>query len=181
MKYWYSRNAKLCLRADYSYYQSSSAYYPRITNGENFKNTSGNSFPYLFPYLSSYDSGGSYAQKNAMANGFSYVKVPASSSTFTVKYALDDDYDDAKYNITNEVTGLTYGFSATYPGSTVITVTNSTAESKTINAILYFADVNMSTQNNNYGSRYTMLVAGILFEEDVTIAPGGTYTVTLTV
>ena len=183
MKYWYSRNAKLFFRAEHSTYGSSSTYYGYIHNGEAFKTIDGDSLTYFYPSGVSSDISSTTALQRAKASILTDLQaIRWLSDSYHDTYCCDDnDYDDNKYAINNTVTGLTINVSAAYPGSNVITITNSTDTPKTMNALLYTHKGYASNSASNYGISKTLLVGGVLFEEEITIAPGGTYTVTLTV
>ena len=183
MKYWYSRNAKLFFRSEIKSYGSSSSYYGYIHNGETFKTITGDTYSYFYPNGSTYQA--SSTQANFAAGLYSFYDLQAmhmnDGNIFSMHCCNDNDYDDNKYTISNEVTGLTINISKTFPGSTVISLINSTDTPKTLNALLSTHKGNASGSASNYGSPATLLVGGVLFEEEITIAPGGTYTVTLTV
>ena len=182
MKYWYSRNAKLFFRAEKLAYGSSSSYFGYIHNGEAFKTIDGSSLEYFYPSGVSSENSTTIAVYRAGASVLSDLQaIRWIDSTHELICCDDNDYDDNKYAINNQVTGLTINISATYPGSTVITVTNSTDTSKTLNALLSTHKGYASNSASNYGSAKTLLIGGVLFEEEITITPGGTYTVTLTV
>lgn len=179
MKYWYSRNTKLLFRTNSGNYGSSSSYYGYLYNGEEFKDIQGNTYTYYYGGGSSWST-----SSEAVARIFSsaFEKITANGLLQSLlKCCKDTTFDDSKYAIDNEVTGLTISVASSYPGSKIITVSNSTDQDKTINALIKVDTPYMSNQSVNRGSTQTLIFGGILFEEDITIPAGGAYTITVTV
>ena len=179
MKYWYSRNAKLLFRTNSGSYGTASSHYGYLYNGEEFKDIQGNTYTYYYGGGSSWNTSG-----EAVARTFSgaFEKITANGLLQSLmKCCKDTTFDDSKYAIDNEVTGLTISVASSYPGSKIITVSNSTDQDKTLNALLTFSTPYMSNSSSDRGSTHSTIYGGILFEEDITIPAGGTYTVTVTV
>ena len=173
------------MRAEYGTYAASNYYYGYVHNGEKFKSTAGVEHSYLYPY-SSTESNSSTALYHAASFVCEFLRVPSPTNpntvgNFTFICCHDDDYNDSKYTTTNVVSGISLSWSASYPGSTILTLTNTTTTSKTLNAILMRKYCRASDSASNYGDAFYILTGGILLEEDVTIPPGGTYAITLTV
>lgn len=173
------------MRAEYIGNGASSYYRGYVHNGEKFKFVGGQEYSYLIPYVST-DSSQSQALYHAAYYVRNFLCVPNPSepntvSEFTFTCCRDDDYNDSKYAITNAVSGISLSWSASYPGSTILTLTNTSTENKTLNAILMTKSCNFSDTLGSYGSPAPILTGGILLEEDITIPPGGSYSITFTV
>lgn len=194
MRFWYSANAKKFFRCNLTNYTSGSSYYGAITDGNDFKATDGSTGK----YVQTYDSTSGYGEGTKIAgyNAILFVKpfgVAHSNSTTATRYYLcldNDTFDDAKYNASGSLDTATYTLSinSSYPGSTVITITNSGASSIVFNAIELItastantAGFYLANDNTNRGTIKPFLMNALILDEAVTVPAGGTYSITFTV
>lgn len=178
MGFWYSKNAKLCMRSEQGYYYySSNKYYGYVHNGENFKATDGTTGTYL--YSSSYDSSSSMAILRASNLCYLFLAIPSSASNIHV--CLDNNaWDDTRYSYSGEVSGITKSIASSFPGSTVVTLTNSTDASLTFNSLVWADYGYLSNASNSQGTASMMLRYAYIFDSPITLEAGQTITVSLT-
>lgn len=178
MGFWYSKNAKLCMRSEQgTYYYSSNKYYGYVHNGENFKATDGTTGTYL--YSSNYDSSSSIAALRASYTCCGFLMIPLGVSNMHV--CLDNNaWDDTRYSYSGEVSGINKSMATSFPGSTVVTLTNTTNASLTFNSLVWTEYHNLSDYNNSIGTSKAMLHYAYIFDSSITLEAGQTITVSFT-
>lgn len=196
MRYWYSANGKKFFRGNIGTYYASNYYYGCMTDGTDFKATDGTTGKYVQEYQG---ASGSTEGVNRMSNlalrlgvqpfGFS----PTGWASTNTRYFLcldNDTFDDTKYAPNGQLGVSTYSMArnASFPGYTVLTITNSSAESITFNAIEIITGSSadtyclyLSTDNTSRGAVKPILIGALILDEAVTIPAGGTYSISFSV
>lgn len=178
MGFWYSRNVKLLFRCEIGFWSKTlNDYYGYIHNGENFKAIDGTTGTYLYAYSKENDDYTAKLSARALVGDF--IKLPDSAS---LDVCLDTGaWDDTRYTYEGKISGVTTAISQSFPGSTIITVTNSTTAPVTFNALVYTKPRYLSDSATSQGTSKTLLQCAYLCDSPVTLEAGQTYTVEFTV
>lgn len=189
MRFWYSVNGKKFFRISVTLYNGgASAYYGTVTDGNNFKATDGTEGTHLQAAFSKSSADESYAHIRNLI--YQYIMQPLSTNSSNTRFYLcldNDTFDDTKYQTSGQLDTSTYtiNINRSYPGSSVLTITNSGASSITFNSLEYIIGSEtgmnyLAADNNTRGTAKTLLIHAIILDEAVTVPAGGTYSITYT-
>lgn len=196
MRFWYSANGKKFFRCQFGSYAGSNYYYGSATDGTDFKATDGTTGKYVQEYQG--DSGQSFAVNKLYSTVMRMAMCPLgftplgwSSTNGRYFLCLDNDtFDDTKYAPNGKLDTSTYSMTrnTSFPGYTVLTITNSSDESITFNAIETITASTaetfcfyLSNDNTSRGTVKPFLINALILDEAVTIPAGGTYSVSFSV
>ena len=184
MGFWYSKNAKLMFRAEYPTKQggSSSIQYGAVHNGENFTATDGTTGTYLYFSSQTYYANSTLAKNAARSSVLSLFIDVEYVGQNCIACLDNNEWDDSRYGYTGIVTGLTITSSQTFPGSTILSITNTTTDSKSFNSLVwnttgYLAN---SLVAPSEATQKTLLRYAYIFDNNITLAAGQTLTVSFT-